>query len=130
MTIAKEHDVAEIAKLLEAWDAALQTRDPETVAALYASDAILLPTVSNEVRKTPTAICDYFQVFLRFKPRAKAIDQNIRLFDGVSINSGVYEITLTGDEVETMVICRYTFVYRWDDTEWKIIEHHSSAMPE
>ncbi|WFE75740.1 SgcJ/EcaC family oxidoreductase [Roseinatronobacter sp. S2] len=130
MTIAKQHDVAEIAGLLESWDAALQTRDPETVAALYASDAILLPTVSNEVRKTPAAIRDYFDVFLRFKSRAKAVDQNIRLFDGLSVNSGVYEVTMTRDGVETKVMCRYTFIYRWDDTGWKIIEHHSSAMPE
>lgn len=130
MTSERQHDSAEIAQLLENWDAALQTRDPGTVAALYATDAILLPTVSNEVRKTPEAIRDYFTSFLKFQPRARVMDQNIRLFDNLSVNSGVYEITLTGEEVETKVICRYTFIYRWYDGGWKIIEHHSSAMPE
>ena len=38
-----------IAALFDEWNAALATKDPETVANLYAHDAVLLPTVSNEV---------------------------------------------------------------------------------
>ena len=32
------------------WNAALQTGDEKKVAALYASNGVLLPTVSNKVR--------------------------------------------------------------------------------
>ncbi|MDD7971586.1 SgcJ/EcaC family oxidoreductase [Roseinatronobacter alkalisoli] len=130
MTVAKQHEAQEITGLLQRWNEALRTGDPATVAALYASDAILLPTVSNEVRKTPAAIRNYFEVFLKRRPRARAIDQNIRLFDGLAINSGVYVISMLDNSIPTSVTCRYTFIYRWEDTGWKIIEHHSSAMPE
>lgn len=39
-----------IASLFDDWNQALATKDPEKVASLYAHDAVLLPTVSNEVR--------------------------------------------------------------------------------
>ncbi|MBR3369620.1 MAG: SgcJ/EcaC family oxidoreductase [Rhodobacteraceae bacterium] len=130
MTLAQQHDVREIAALLDRWNAALDTRDPETVAALYAPDAILLPTVSNQVRKTPAAIRDYFSVFLKRRPQAQVLEHNIRLFEGLSIDSGIYVIHVADNGIPSRIVCRYTFVYRWDETGWKIIEHHSSAMPE
>lgn len=46
---------AEIASLFDRWNAALATGDASSVAKLYAPDAVLEPTVSNEVRTTPPA---------------------------------------------------------------------------
>ena len=40
----------EITALFDEWNAAIQTGDPKTVAALYESNGILLPTLSNSVR--------------------------------------------------------------------------------
>ena len=41
---------------------------------------------------------------------------------------GIYEFTMgsTGAKVKG----RYSFVYVWEDDEWKINHHHSSVMPE
>jgi hypothetical protein len=43
-------------------------------------------------------------------------------------DAGIYEFTMgaTGDKVKG----RYSFVYVWEDGEWKISHHHSSVMPE
>ncbi|MGL4413127.1 SgcJ/EcaC family oxidoreductase [Roseinatronobacter monicus] len=120
----------EIANLFDDWNAALQSRDPATVAGLYAEDAVLLPTVSNEIRKTPAAIQDYFDRFLKKKPYGRIIHQNIRLLDTLAINSGIYTFDLTVDGTPKQLLCRFTFVYRQDGESWKIIEHHSSVMPE
>lgn len=47
---------ADIASHFEAWKNALASKDPKTVAALFAPDAILQPTVSNEIRNTPEPV--------------------------------------------------------------------------
>lgn len=117
----------EISGLFDQWNSALQTGDPKQVSRLYAADAILLPTVSNQVRHNHEEIEDYFVHFLAKGPQGKIDESNVRLFDDIVINSGVYTFTFK-DGVS--VQARYTYVYRWDGERWLIIEHHSSAMPE
>lgn len=117
----------EIIQLFDEWNEALQTRDPKQVAALYADNAILLPTVSNKVRHNREEIEDYFVTFLAKEPQGKIDEANVRTFGDIAINSGVYTFTLKGDVV---VPARFTFVYRWNGQRWMIIEHHSSQMPE
>jgi uncharacterized protein (TIGR02246 family) len=117
----------EIAALFDKWNNALQTGDPKNVVALYETNGILLPTVSNKVRHNHEEIEDYFVHFLAKGPSGKIDEANIRIYGQVAINSGVYTFTFNDGAV---VSARYTFVYRWNGQDWKIIEHHSSAMPE
>ena len=117
----------EITNLFENWNQALQTGDPENVANLYLKDAILLPTVSNQVRHNHSEIIDYFVHFLKKKPFGTINESNIRIFNDIAINSGVYTFTLNKD---LSVKARFTFVYKKIEEIWKILEHHSSKMPE
>ncbi len=117
----------EIAALFDQWNNALQTGNPKNVVALYETNAILLPTVSNKVRHNHEEIEDYFVHFLAKGPRGKINESNIRTFDNIAINSGVYTFTFKDGAV---VRARFSYVYRFNGENWKIIEHHSSAMPE
>lgn len=117
----------DILALFQNWNSALATSDPARVASLYESNAILLPTVSNQVRHNPAEIEDYFVGFLARKPQGVIDECNVRIFGDIAINSGVYTFTLDGD---VKVPARFTFVYRWNGQRWLIIEHHSSQMPE
>lgn len=117
----------DIISLFEAWNNALQTGEPKNVAALYESNAILLPTVSNKVRHNHEEIEDYFVHFLAKGPVGKIDESNVRTFGDVAINSGVYTFTFKDG---ASVQARFTYVYRWNGQQWKIVEHHSSAMPE
>ncbi|MGB1984533.1 MAG: SgcJ/EcaC family oxidoreductase, partial [Porticoccaceae bacterium] len=83
----------EIAGLFDQWNSALQTGDPKQVSGLYATDAILLPTVSNQVRHNHEEIEDYFVHFLAKGPQGKIDESNVRIFDDLAINSGVYTFT-------------------------------------
>lgn len=121
----------EIADLLGDWIAAIETGDAGNVAELYAPDALLLPTMSNEIRRTTGAIRDYFRNFLTKKPKGRIVQQNIRRFDALAVTSGIYGFTLLAGGVSAEALYRFTIVYRAeDDGGWKIIEHHSSVMPE
>jgi len=118
---------SEITSLFDQWNNALQTGEPKQVASLYEVDGILLPTVSNKVRHNHKEVEDYFVQFLAKGPQGKIDEANIRIFSEIAINSGVYTFSFNDGST---VQARYTFVYRWNGEHWKIIEHHSSAMPE
>jgi uncharacterized protein (TIGR02246 family) len=121
----------DITALFDQWNQSLQTGKSEEVVKNYAPDAILLPTVSNQVRHNHDEIKSYFEHFLAKKPVGKLDEQNIRLLsDDVAVNSGVYTFTINHEEKTKDVQARYTFVYRKIGDKWLIVEHHSSAMPE
>ena len=116
-----------VPSLFEVWNNALQTGDPKKVAELYEPNAILLPTVSNKVRHNHEEIADYFVHFLAKGQEGKVDESNVRTFGDIAINSGVYTFTFKdGSSVQA----RFSYVYRWNGQDWRIIEHHSSAMPE
>ena len=123
----KDMNRNEILSLFDEWNSALQTGKPSKVAALYASGGVLLPTVSNQVRHNHDEIEDYFAHFLAKGPKGKIDEANVRIFDQLAINSGIYTFSFKEGEA---VQARFTFVYRWNGEHWKIVEHHSSQMPE
>ena len=75
----------DITALFSEWNDALQTGVPKQVAALYETNAILLPTVSNKVRHNHEEIEDYFIHFLAKKPSGKIDESNVRTFGELSL---------------------------------------------
>ena len=89
---------------------------------------MLLPTVSDIPRTTPALIIDYFDHFLLKKPQGVIHYGDIFIGCNWAQDAGIYEFTMGKDG--SKVKARYTFVYVWEDNEWKISQHHSSMMPE
>ncbi len=118
----------DIENLFESWNDALATGDPDQVTRLYAADAVLLPTLSNQVRHNHDEIRDYFVGFLAKGPSGVIDESNTRaLADDLASNAGVYTFTFAdGSQAKA----RFSYLYRRDDDGWRIIEHHSSGMPE
>ncbi|MEX1058782.1 MAG: SgcJ/EcaC family oxidoreductase [Natronospirillum sp.] len=118
---------AEILALFDRWNAALASGDPDRVAQKFAAEGVLLPTMSNEMRRDHAGIRDYFEGFMKLKPQGEIEQHYVRRYGDIAINSGTYKFTFgNGDQVRA----RYTFIYRWDGDRWLIVEQHSSAMPE
>ncbi|MGZ5787374.1 MAG: SgcJ/EcaC family oxidoreductase [Ramlibacter sp.] len=124
----KQTSDEEIAALFDRWNASLQTGDPALVAANYAEDSILLPTVSNEPRLTNAEREDYFQHFLVDQPTGKIDMRRIYIGCNTAVDAGLY--TFTFARTGAVVPARFTYTYRWDGERWLITSHHSSAMPE
>ncbi|MFI8390841.1 SgcJ/EcaC family oxidoreductase [Streptomyces sp. NPDC085540] len=124
---------AQVAGLFDTWNKALQTGDPKKVADLYASDAVLLPTVSNKIRTDRAGIVDYFEHFLQNKPVGVKVETIVNVLDKNSaIDTGVYAFTLTDPTTgaKSTVKARYTYEYEKRNGKWLIVNHHSSKMPE
>lgn len=123
---------AVIAAQFDVWNQALQTRNPQNVAALYCEPGgVLIPTLSNKIRSNRAEIADYFEHFLQLKPSGKIDQSFIRVLGpGNAINAGIYTFSLTKDGKPDTVQARFTFVYAKEHGRWCIMEQHSSAMPE
>lgn len=118
---------SDIRALFDRWNTSLQTGDAAEVAANYADDAVLLPTVSNQVRLTNDERIDYFNHFLEKKPVGTIDSRTIRIGCNKAIDTGTYTFKFSDD---SEVKARYTYTYKWNGEKWLITSHHSSAMPE
>ena len=81
----------------------------------------------------PSSQVDYFTAFLKLRPYGTLNESHVRFLTpehDVGINSGVYTFDIVKDGEPQKVQARYSFVYRLINGDWKITEHHSSAMPE
>ena len=128
----KEPSKARIRRLFDRWNAAVLTEDPEKVADLYAPDAVLLPTLSPEIRTTHAGIVDYMEGFLAKHPSGEELRSVVKVLDPrTAIDTGAYRFTFHNADGTTSSTAdaRYTFVYEKRHGEWLIINHHSSLMP-
>ncbi|MEC7107731.1 MAG: SgcJ/EcaC family oxidoreductase [Verrucomicrobiota bacterium] len=116
-----------ILNLFDDWNKALQTGNPDEVVKLYDKNAILLPTLSPQVRHSHEEIKDYFVHFLAKKPIGKINESNVRIFGNLAINSGIYTFNFKdGSSAQA----RFTYVYKKvDKNNWIIVVHHSSLLP-
>ncbi len=119
---------SQLLELFDLWNQALQSGDAQQVAQLYAEEPIFLPTLSNQVCRNHQEVTAYFERFLKMRPEAKLDFSNRRLFGDLAVHSGLYSFLLHATN-ETVPV-RFTFIYQKLAGEWKILEHHSSCMPE
>lgn len=119
---------AQFTKFNDAW----ATKNPDTVTALFAPDAVLLATVSNTPRTTPAAIRDYFETFLKKSPVGAIDTSTIKLGCNSAARLGTWTVTLTDPATgaQTPVKARYSFIYKYQGGKWWIDHLHSSMMPE
>jgi uncharacterized protein (TIGR02246 family) len=124
----KEITDAEVKNLFQLWNSALAKLDSDAVTKRYAKKALLLPTVSDIARTDYDTIKHYFDDFLKKKPQGQILESHVNIGSNICQDVGIYEFTMgsTGHKVKE----RYSFVYTWEDGQWKILHHHSSVMPE
>merc|ERR1712157_163702 len=104
------------------------TGDSRIVANRYTASPSLLPTVSDTPRTDFDSVKDYFDAFLKKQPQGTIKESYVTIGDNWCQDTGIYEFTMgaTGDKVAG----RYSFIYVYEDDQWKIAHHHSSVMPE
>jgi uncharacterized protein (TIGR02246 family) len=113
------------------WAAAIQTREPEKVLALYHPDGLLWGTLSPVIRHGHPAILEYFIGFLdREGLSCRFNDGVVREYGDFAFYSGSYEFTWQMKDKTVLVPARFSFIYKKEGEKWLIMEHHSSLFPE
>jgi uncharacterized protein (TIGR02246 family) len=124
----------EIVAAGEKWAKALASRNVDAILACYDPKAVLWPTLSAKRHDTPEAIRGYFTRLTAKKGLKVTFGEAAHLirFYGkgeVAINSGDYVFSYEDGGKTVSLPARFSFVYRKTPGGWKIIDHHSSAMP-
>ncbi|APQ14340.1 DUF4440 domain-containing protein [Pseudomonas oryzihabitans] len=114
---------------LHTWAATVATRDVEAILALYAPDAILVPTLSNEVRDCQDSRREYFRNFLAneglvcdvqiFKKRVSSKLSTV-------VVGGLYVFHYREGDAVVSVPARFLFTFEQINGRWLITGHHSS----
>jgi uncharacterized protein (TIGR02246 family) len=113
------------------WAQTLGENDPDKVVALYASDGVLWGTLSPTVRADRAALRDYFVTAFRVLPNLKVTfgQQLIRVYGHTAVNTGDYTFAYLKDGETKTLSARYSFTFVKEGENWRIVDHHSSAMP-
>ncbi|HUY69211.1 MAG TPA: SgcJ/EcaC family oxidoreductase [Alphaproteobacteria bacterium] len=126
-------NLKEIRQCLDRWIAAVGNGSSIPVTALYAPDAVLLPTFDGKVLATPATRRFYLTAFKARKGlKAKVDECHIRMLgEDAAMANGLYTFRYKDADGEiTTVRARFTFVYaRQPSGEWLIVAHHSSHAP-
>ena len=113
--------------ILDNWLTYVSNQDLESVVGLYANDALLLGTFSNQIRTGQSQIREYFVDFLSKKPKANLIESiTHHLGDKVLIFNGFYNFEIQNAD---LVNARFTFVFKQYNDKIMIVSHHSSLIP-
>jgi len=121
----------DVAAAAAKWATLFADNNPDTIVSLYAPDGVLWGTLSPTVRAEPAAVKAYFVAAFQALPKAtvKFGDQLIRVYGNTAVNTGYYTFSYVKDGETKAIPARYSFTYVKDGNEWKIVDHHSSAVP-
>ena len=116
---------------VQAWADAYNSHDPRQVVARYDRDAAFWGTTSPTLRTTPQDVAAYFASLER-RPNARVSigPKHVRIFENVAVVTGSYTFTDTVDGAAVTRPARFSFVLARSGSDWLIVQHHSSRMPE
>ncbi|MBC2638279.1 MULTISPECIES: DUF4440 domain-containing protein [unclassified Rhodococcus (in: high G+C Gram-positive bacteria)] len=117
---------SELDALFTKWNDALVSGDASKVAALYRSDAVLLPTLSVPIADTPVEITAYFVNLIKTNATSRMVESFKYSECNLAYNVGRWVINSNGQDVEA----RVSWVYRYENGNWLIANHHSSVNPQ
>jgi uncharacterized protein (TIGR02246 family) len=113
------------------WNDALQTKKFEEVAGLYSStDLSFLPTVSPKFIRDPQSTKEYFMAFLQKLPAGTITSDNVQPYgNDAYLHTGMYTFMVGPEDARQAVEARFSYMWRQIEGSWKIVHHHSSALP-
>ncbi len=122
---------ADVKAQFDRFNAAWATLNPDQVTQLFTKDAVLLPTVSDIKRSDHAGIRDYFVTFLQGRPVGRVTESTIDIGCNKATRVGNWTVTLTDAATgqTSDVKARFSFVYRYEQGDWKIDHLHSSLLP-
>lgn len=128
---SSELDDASVLAATQGWIAAFNRADAAGIVALYDPQAVLWGTTSAQLITTPQGIRAYFDAVFALRPVPRmALEETVpRVFGEVAVSTGRYTLAMALAPMQRTVAARFSFTWRRAAGAWRIVDHHSSAMP-
>jgi uncharacterized protein (TIGR02246 family) len=116
---------------VQKWLNAVCSHNLNDVMSKYSQNGILIGTIAEKILIGKPAIRTYFVDFLRKPELCGEINSSyVQILSPRSfIVSGVYTFAYREGTMPEIVLARYSFVFGLENNTWKIINHHSSKIP-
>lgn len=112
------------------WVDAFNRKDAKAIVALYAPDAVLFGTSSPVLRDSPELVGEYFRTLPDLGDAVITVGaDHVQLLDEIAIHTGYYTRSAAQQGRLVQNPARFTFAYAWREGQWRIVHHHSSALP-
>lgn len=125
-------DTAGVEAATRAWIEAFNAGEPSGICALYHPDAVLWGTTAPSIITTPGGLRRYFEGHCAAEspPTVTLTGQYPRVYGDTAINSGSYTLSVHLQGQLRALPARYSFTYCRVGGQWRIVDHHSSFVPE
>lgn len=125
-------DVSQAVGVVKTWLAAINSGRPQDAAALYADDALLLPTFSTHALDAEAGRDEYLRSLASRQGLSVSLHEKtlrIRFLSAsVQIASGIYRFSFEIDGEPLTFEARFTWVMDFSK-QCPIQHHHSSQLP-
>src|SRR6478672_5631427 len=117
--------------LARAWTAALESNDAAAIAALYAEDAVVIPSDTPGPLSGWQAIRDFYVALVARHPRAARMDRVVQTGCEIVIDAGTVTFRVTGKRKGTRMLIggRFSATYAMRDGAWRIVSHSLETLP-
>ncbi len=112
-------------ELLEKWIMAMEKYDHDLIQDMYHDNAILLGTFSDVQRVGHKQIMEYLYNSSKSPIRVRVISKYVHEVNSIIMISGLYDFVINDQTTHA----RFSMVFSKDNTEYKILSHHSSVLP-
>ncbi len=121
---------AAIQRMSSSWAYFLNHNEPRKAAALYENHISLYATFKNKIDNYNDLVTYFIRLTKKDKFKVEFNEENIRVYGATAVNSGLYTFSFREKGKLTVIPARFTFVYTLTPSGWRIVDHHSSVLPQ
>lgn len=111
--------------LVQRWSRLFNTRNVRELVSLYGKYSVLMPTFSDKIITNKEEMTKYYETMFTKNVKIRSLEERRTTRTVSNIIHGEYDFVSRSSSNRA----RYTFVFGVENSDWKIICHHSSVIP-
>ena len=111
--------------LVHKWSRLFNTKNLGELISLYGKHFVLMPTFSDKIITNKEEMTKYYESVFTKNVKIRSLEERKTTRTVSNVIHGEYDFVSRSSSNRA----RYTFVFGVENSDWKIICHHSSVIP-